>query len=74
VTDTGIGISKENQSKIFERFFRVEDSDVQQVSGTGLGLAIVLSLIEMHGGSIEVVSELGMGSSFTFTLPIYNEK
>jgi signal transduction histidine kinase len=74
VTDTGIGISEENQLKIFERFFRVEDSDVQQVSGTGLGLSIVRSLIEMHGGTIEVVSELGIGSSFTFTLPIYYEK
>jgi signal transduction histidine kinase len=70
VTDTGIGISKENQKKIFDRFFRSEHADVQAVSGTGLGLAIVKSLIEMHGGYLKVTSELGKGSTFTFTLPI----
>jgi PAS domain S-box-containing protein len=73
VSDTGLGISKENQPKIFDRFYRVEDTDIQQVSGTGLGLAIVKSLVEMHGGTIEVASELGVGSSFFFTLPIFFE-
>ena len=70
VRDTGVGIAEENQSKIFDRFFRAEDSDIQQVPGTGLGLAIVRSLVEMHGGNITVDSELGAGSTFTFTLPI----
>ncbi len=70
VSDTGIGISKENLEKIFDRFFRVEDSEIQEVPGTGLGLAIVRSLVEMHGGQIDVDSVLGEGSTFTFTLPL----
>jgi signal transduction histidine kinase len=73
ITDTGIGISKENQNKIFDRFFRAEDADVQKVAGTGLGLAIVRSLIEMHGGRIEVNSMPGEGSTFTFNLPLVAE-
>lgn len=70
VQDTGVGISIENQSKIFDRFFRAEDTDIQQIPGTGLGLAIVRSLVEMHGGLITVNSVIGAGSTFTFTLPI----
>lgn len=69
VRDTGIGISKEDQTKIFERFFRADDSMVQDAPGTGLGLAIVQSLAEMQGGQVWVESELGEGSTFTFTLP-----
>ena len=70
VIDTGIGISEKNIQKIFERFFRSESAAVQSIPGTGLGLAIVRSLIEMHGGTLEVTSELGKGSTFTFTLPV----
>ncbi|GJM41574.1 MAG: histidine kinase [Ardenticatenaceae bacterium] len=73
VTDTGIGIAKENLDKIFDRFYRAEDSEVQQVPGTGLGLAIVRSLIEMHGGRLRVESELGKGSTFTFNIPVVIE-
>ncbi len=73
VKDSGIGISKDNQEKIFDRFYRAEDSDVQRVPGTGLGLAIVRSLIEMHGGRLKVESELGKGSTFTFNLPVVIE-
>jgi signal transduction histidine kinase len=73
VHDTGIGISKENQKKIFERFFRVEDRTVQDIPGTGLGLAIVRSLVEMQGGDLMLESELGEGSTFTFSLPIVVE-
>ncbi|PIE80100.1 MAG: hypothetical protein CSA11_09315 [Chloroflexi bacterium] len=73
VQDSGIGISEENQQKIFERFFRAEDEDVQAVPGTGLGLAIVRSLIEMHGGQLQVDSKLGEGSTFTFNLPVVIE-
>jgi two-component system sensor histidine kinase SenX3 len=73
VTDTGIGITKENQRKIFDRFFRAEDSEVQRIAGTGLGLSIVHSLIEMHGGNIEVQSTPGEGSTFTFSLPLVAE-
>ncbi len=73
VKDSGIGISRENQAKIFDRFFRAEDENVQAVPGTGLGLAIVRSLIEMHGGELAVESKLGEGSTFTFNLPIVVE-
>jgi len=71
VVDTGIGIAPENQQKIFDRFYRVEDDPaVYEVSGTGLGLAISLSLIQMHGGNIWLDSQLGEGSIFTFSLPL----
>jgi len=69
IQDTGIGISQENQAKIFDRFFRAEDEAVQRVPGTGLGLAIVRSLIEMHGGQLEVRSEPRAGSTFVVKLP-----
>ena len=69
VTDTGIGITPEDQSRIFDRFFRSDQPEVQEVSGTGLGLSIVNHLIEMHGGRLKVFSEgLGRGSTFSFTL------
>ncbi len=70
VTDTGIGIAKEDQIKIFDRFFRADHPMVQESSGTGLGLPIVKSLVEMHGGTVQVESELGQGSEFSFTLPL----
>lgn len=69
VSDTGIGISKEDQAKIFDRFYRAEHEAVQKVSGTGLGLAIVRSLVEMHNGRLTVNSSPGIGSTFTFNLP-----
>jgi len=69
VRDTGIGIAEEDQERIFGRFFRADDPVVQEVSGTGLGLSIVQSLVEMQGGRVWVESELGVGSTFTFTLP-----
>ena len=70
VSDTGIGISREDQAKIFDRFFRADDPLVQETSGTGLGLAITASLVHMHGGEIWVESELGEGSTFYFTIPL----
>jgi GAF domain-containing protein/CheY-like chemotaxis protein len=70
VADTGIGISQENLEKIFDRFFRADDPFVQETSGTGLGLAITTSLVHMHGGDIWVDSEVGEGSTFSFTLPL----
>ncbi len=69
VHDTGIGIAPKDQEKIFSRFFRADDPLVQETPGTGLGLSIVKSLAEMQGGQIWVESELGEGSTFTFTLP-----
>jgi DNA-binding response OmpR family regulator len=73
VTDTGIGISPENQGKVFERFYRVDDPNVNEFPGTGLGLAIVKSLIEMHDGRIWLQSEVGQGTTFSFTLHAVKE-
>jgi two-component system phosphate regulon sensor histidine kinase PhoR len=70
IIDDGIGIAPEDLDKIFERFFRSDHPLVQETTGTGLGLSITESLVEMHGGEIWVESELGMGSKFSFTLPI----
>jgi two-component system phosphate regulon sensor histidine kinase PhoR len=68
VKDSGIGISKENISRIFERFYRVDKDRSRAVGGTGLGLAIVKHIIEAHGSKVEVESELGKGSKFSFRL------
>jgi len=70
VRDSGIGISEDQQEKIFEKFHQVEGSLHRSVSGTGLGLAITKGLVEAHHGEIWVESEIGKGSTFTFTLPI----
>jgi signal transduction histidine kinase len=70
VNDTGIGISKEDQDKVFQRFTQIDSSATRLQGGTGLGLAIVRELIELHGGSIRLQSKLGKGSSFVFTMPI----
>ena len=69
VKDTGIGISKENQSIIFERFMQVDDILTRKCEGSGIGLSLVKSLVEMHGGKIAVYSVEDVGSEFTFTLP-----
>lgn len=70
VMDTGVGISASDKEKLFTRFFRAEDAAVRQQPGTGLGLNITKSMVEMHGGEIWVDSELGVGTTFSFTLPI----
>ncbi len=69
VADTGIGIPASEQEKIFDRFYQVDSSLTRRVGGTGIGLNIVKEYIEMHGGEVWVQSELGKGSTFTFTLP-----
>ncbi len=71
VEDSGVGISKEDQVRIFDRFYRGEDPLVLATPGTGLGLAIVRQLVEMHNGRIWLESEgEGKGSTFSFTLPV----
>ncbi len=70
VSDTGIGISPEDQVRLFEKFYRVDRRDAPDVPGTGLGLAIVKSIVERHGGEVTVESELNRGSTFYVTLPL----
>jgi signal transduction histidine kinase len=70
VTDTGIGIAKEDQPKIFEEFRQVGGDYSHKSEGTGLGLTLAKKFVELHGGRIWVESEVGKGSTFTFTLPI----
>src|SRR6202171_6684976 len=68
VKDTGTGISAESQKVIFDEFVQGDGSSTRRHGGTGLGLSIVRRLVEMHGGAISVVSEPGLGSTFTFTI------
>ncbi|HEX4545353.1 MAG TPA: ATP-binding protein [Candidatus Acidoferrum sp.] len=72
VSDTGIGIPQADQPRIFERFYRVDVARSREVGGTGLGLAIAKHLVETHGGRIWVESEVGQGSQFHFTVPIFD--
>jgi PAS domain S-box-containing protein len=70
VRDSGIGIPGDQLEKVFEKFFQVEESLRRSIAGTGLGLPITKGLVEAHRGKIWVESEIGKGSTFTFTLPI----
>ncbi len=70
VSDTGIGISPEDQERIFEEFRQVGGDYAHKTEGTGLGLTLAKKFVELHGGKIWVESELGKGSRFTFTLPV----
>ncbi|RNE48966.1 sensor histidine kinase [Corynebacterium alimapuense] len=72
VTDRGIGISPEDQKRVFERFFRVDKARSRSTGGTGLGLAIVKHVIANHNGNIKLWSRIGTGSTFTLELPIYH--
>jgi two-component system, OmpR family, phosphate regulon sensor histidine kinase PhoR len=71
VADTGIGIPKVDQPRIFERFYRVDAARSREAGGTGLGLAIAKHLVEVHGGRIWVDSEVGQGTQFHFSVPVF---
>lgn len=77
IEDKGLGIPKESISKLFNKFYRVDNSDHRKIGGTGLGLVICKEIIEAHGGSIWIESQLGIGTNVHFTIPkvecIYEE-
>ena len=70
VIDNGIGISKENQEKLFQPFFQLGKFESRKYTGTGLGLSLVKKNVEIHGGKVWVESEPGKGSIFSFTIPL----
>jgi signal transduction histidine kinase len=70
VKDEGIGIAKEDLPKVFEQFFRVDSSLTAEIGGTGLGLNITQNIIEEHGGRMTVDSDLGVGTTFSFIMPM----
>jgi signal transduction histidine kinase len=70
VEDTGVGIAEEDIDRIFERFEQLNQTVTKQRQGTGLGLAITRELVQLHGGTLEVESELGVGSTFIVRLPV----
>ncbi|MCP4217378.1 MAG: response regulator, partial [bacterium] len=74
VTDTGIGIKGSRLSDIFEPFEQADGSISREYGGTGIGLSIVRQLVELHGGSVQVESEFGKGSAFTFSLPVSKDE
>ena len=74
IRDEGVGISEEDSRRIFDRFYRVDDSRTKATGGTGLGLAIVKRIVELHKGEIKINSELGKGTEISIVLPLVTQK
>ena len=70
ITDESMGINPHHQEKLFDRYFRIQSANTQQISGFGIGLYLSAEIVERHSGKIWVKSELGVGSTFYFSLPI----
>jgi two-component system phosphate regulon sensor histidine kinase PhoR len=70
VSDTGMGMSAEDQAEVFAKFFRTSSVRRTAIPGVGLGLPISKAIVEAHGGTIEVESKLGQGTTFTFRVPL----
>ena len=70
VRDTGVGIAREDCARVFERFHRIENTRARTYEGTGIGLALVHELVKLHGGTVNVDSTPGLGSTFTVTIPL----
>ena len=71
VEDTGVGMAPEELARVWERFYRVDESRARELGGAGLGLAIVHELAEAMGGTVEAESQVGIGSKFSVSLPLY---
>ena len=70
IADNGMGISKENQKQIFDKFFRIDQNEIHNVKGLGLGLYYTNEIIKAHDGKIDIDSKPGSGSTFTITIPL----
>ncbi|HIP73347.1 MAG TPA: HAMP domain-containing histidine kinase, partial [Anaerolineae bacterium] len=71
ITDNGYGMNQDQLDQLFQPYFRTKEAHESKISGSGLGLHIVKTFVEAHGGSIQVSSQLGQGSTFTISLPIF---
>ena len=70
IVDHGLGISREDQARIFEKFYRVRSAETDPIAGTGLGLTLALHIVEAHKGQVRVTSEVGHGSTFSVRIPM----
>jgi signal transduction histidine kinase len=74
VSDTGMGMTAEDQAQLFQRFFRTASATDSAIQGTGLGLSIVQAIVEAHGGAVTVQSSVGRGTTFRVELPLAHER